>query len=213
MWPLLLLSVFAIYVIINRAVFWLNYVPRTDDALNSVLRGRSQTAAARGDGELALVLSRGIRDSNLNSASAELALERELLKAARFLNSLDTVAMVAPMLGLLGTVSGMVQVFQRVAAEQGAVNPSLLADGIWSALLTTAFGLIVAIPALAAYRYFRSRLIRWENRLRTCVDDALRLSVTAEKGAFPSGRGLRKVMDAAKGVPPAAEDEATKGGA
>jgi biopolymer transport protein ExbB len=179
--PIALLSVYAVFVILNRAVFFAQHVRATDRELDNVLRGTS-LLPERLAGELAPLLARGMKERRVDAKRAELAVESELLEGTRYLNSLDTVAMVAPMLGLLGTVSGMVATFQKVAELEGQVNPSILAGGIWEALLTTAFGLIVAIPALMAYRYFRSRLIRWENRLRTVVDDAGHLAREARGG-------------------------------
>jgi len=171
MYPLVLLSVYALYVILNRAAFFLSQARRTDRELENVLRGTS-LLPERLEGELAPLLARGLKQRAIDDKRAELAIEHELLEGARYLNSLDTVAIVAPMLGLLGTVSGMIATFQKVAELQGQVNPSVLAGGIWEALLTTAFGLLVAIPALIGYRYFKSRLIRWENHLRTVAEDA-----------------------------------------
>lgn len=171
MYPLALLSVYAVFVLINRALFFSAHVRKTDDELENVLRGTS-LLPERLEGELAPLLARGLKERNLDTKRAELSVEHELLEATRFLNSLDTVAMVSPMLGLLGTVSGMVTTFQQVAELQGQVNPSVLAGGIWEALLTTVFGLLVAIPSLMGYRFFRSRLMRWENHLYTVVDDA-----------------------------------------
>lgn len=179
MYPLFLLSVYTLFVILNRGVFFATQLRRTDGELDSVLRGTS-LLPDRLEGVLAPLLARGIKHGDFNHGRANLAVEHELLEATRYLNSLDTVAMIAPMFGLLGTVTGMVRTFQTVAELEGAVNPSVLAGGIWEALLTTAFGLLVAIPALIAFRYFRSRLIRWENHLRTVVDDA---GVLALEGA------------------------------
>lgn len=75
----------------------------------------------------------------------------------RYLNSLGTIASIAPLLGLLGTVFGMIQVFAAIT-EYGVGNPTVLAGGISQALITTAAGLSVAIPALVAYRYLRGRV-------------------------------------------------------
>lgn len=75
----------------------------------------------------------------------------------RYLNSLGTIAAISPLLGLLGTVSGMIRSFTAITTE-GVGNPTVLAGGISEALVTTAAGLIVAIPALIAYRYLRSRV-------------------------------------------------------
>jgi biopolymer transport protein ExbB len=75
----------------------------------------------------------------------------------RYLNSLGTIAAISPLLGLLGTVSGMIRSFTAITA-QGVGNPTVLANGISEALITTAAGLTVAIPALIAYRYLRGRV-------------------------------------------------------
>jgi biopolymer transport protein ExbB len=77
----------------------------------------------------------------------------------RFLNTLGTIAAISPLLGLLGTVSGMIKIFQ-VVAVQGNSDFGLLALGISEALVTTAGGLTVAIPSLLFYRYFRGRVER-----------------------------------------------------
>ena len=75
----------------------------------------------------------------------------------RYLETLGTVAAVTPLLGLLGTVIGMVKVFTAITTH-GVGNPTVLAGGIAEALITTAAGLTVAIPALIGYRYYRSRV-------------------------------------------------------
>jgi biopolymer transport protein ExbB len=75
----------------------------------------------------------------------------------RYLNALGTIAAVSPLLGLLGTVSGMIRAFSAITT-QGVGNPTVLAGGIAEALITTAAGLAVAIPALIAYRYLRRRI-------------------------------------------------------
>ena len=75
----------------------------------------------------------------------------------RYLNTLGTIAMISPLLGLLGTVIGMIKVFSVITAV-GVGDPSQLADGISQALITTAAGLTVAIPSLIFHRYFRGRV-------------------------------------------------------
>lgn len=75
----------------------------------------------------------------------------------RYLNALGTIAAISPLLGLLGTVIGMIKVFAAITAN-GVGNPGVLAGGISEALITTAAGLCVAIPALIAYRYLRGRV-------------------------------------------------------
>jgi biopolymer transport protein ExbB len=75
----------------------------------------------------------------------------------RYLNPLGTIAQISPLLGLLGTVVGMIKVFAAITAN-GVGNPGVLAGGISEALITTAAGLSVAIPAVMGYRYLRSRI-------------------------------------------------------
>ncbi|HEX5788967.1 MAG TPA: MotA/TolQ/ExbB proton channel family protein, partial [Woeseiaceae bacterium] len=75
----------------------------------------------------------------------------------RYLETLGTIAAISPLLGLLGTVIGMVKVFSAITTH-GVGNPLVLAGGIAEALITTAAGLTVAIPALIGYRYFRNRI-------------------------------------------------------
>jgi biopolymer transport protein ExbB len=75
----------------------------------------------------------------------------------RFLNTLGTIAAIAPLLGLLGTVTGIMSAFNAI--NEGAIgDPRMLSGGISEALITTAAGLLVAIPALVAYRYLRGRV-------------------------------------------------------
>lgn len=86
---------------------------------------------------------------------------REVAHLERFVDILGTIAVVEPLMGLLGTVTGLIRAFRQVeaVASQGqGVNPSLLAGGIWEALITTAAGLIVAIPAYVGYRYLLGRV-------------------------------------------------------
>lgn len=75
----------------------------------------------------------------------------------RYLNTLGTIASITPLLGLLGTVIGMIKVFAAITS-QGVGNPAVLAGGISEALITTAAGLLVAIPSLIFYRYFRGKV-------------------------------------------------------
>ena len=78
---------------------------------------------------------------------------------ARNVEIVGTVAAVSPLLGLLGTVVGMIQVFKNFvdAYKEGAVGPDAFAEGIWQALITTAYGLVVAIPMLVIYKFLQGR--------------------------------------------------------
>ncbi len=88
---------------------------------------------------------------------------------------LATIAGVAPMLGFLGTVTGMIRAFQQIQNLQGNVNPSVLAGGIWEALVTTAFGLVVGIVAFFAYNFLLTRISKVINEMEQTATDFLDL--------------------------------------
>ena len=127
---------------------------------------------------------RGRARESLREAMEE-AGERVLADLERFTGVLATVATVSPLLGLLGTVTGMITVFQDVA---GVADPEIatLAGGIWEALVTTAAGLTVAIPTYIMHRYLMGRL---DYAARTLADESLRfldeLSEAAGAGEAP----------------------------
>jgi biopolymer transport protein ExbB len=93
----------------------------------------------------------------------------EVTLMSRHIRLLELIAMVAPLLGLLGTVLGMISAFQSLAAAEGAANASLLAGGIWVALLTTAAGLMVAIPAAVAAGLLAERVDRAAQMIEAAV--------------------------------------------
>ncbi len=93
----------------------------------------------------------------------------EVTAMSRHIRVLELIAMISPLLGLLGTVLGMIQSFQELALAEGAANASLLAAGIWQALLTTAAGLLVAIPAAIAASLLTDRVERAASAIETSV--------------------------------------------
>ncbi|MEK7250427.1 MAG: MotA/TolQ/ExbB proton channel family protein [Bacteroidota bacterium] len=88
---------------------------------------------------------------------------------------LASIAGIAPMLGFLGTVTGMISAFQIVESNSGIVNPALLAGGIWEALITTAFGLFVGIPVLAFYNYVVTRVGKFVHEMEVSSTEFLDL--------------------------------------
>ena len=107
---------------------------------------------------------------------------QEISKLEKGLSTLATIAGAAPMLGFLGTVTGMISAFMRIQELQGAAGPSDLAGGIWEALLTTAFGLVVGIPVLAAYNYLLSSIQKIVVNMEMVVTDVLDVIEDAAKG-------------------------------
>ena len=97
--------------------------------------------------------------------------DEESIRLHQKIGWLSLIANIAPMMGLLGTVSGMVKAFNEIASSGGQANPADLAKGISEALLTTLFGLIVAIPTTAAFAFLRNRLVRTVIEVGAIVED------------------------------------------
>lgn len=136
--------------------------------LEAVDAGRDDEAERRCRGEetpLGRVFLEGLRFREAERAEIRAAMEdvgrRQLNRLERYVGAIGALASVTPLMGLLGTVMGMIKVFQGVVQEagsQGMVDPTALAGGIWEALVTTAAGLAVAIPLYLGYRYLLGRL-------------------------------------------------------
>jgi len=120
-----------------------------------------QILALQQHSPLGRVLAAGLanrhRDRSLMIEAIEDAGRHVAHELERYLNALGTIAAISPLLGLLGTVTGMIRTFKAITVA-GVGNPAAMAGGIAEALITTAAGLIIAIPALVAYRYLRSRV-------------------------------------------------------
>ncbi|MCW7555660.1 MotA/TolQ/ExbB proton channel family protein [Endozoicomonas gorgoniicola] len=99
---------------------------------------------------IAVLLSHSGASKTMREEVAGLWLLKQKHTLHSWLKPLMLIGILAPMLGLLGTVMGLIDMFRNIAAVQGPVTPDILADGLWVAMFTTAFGLIVAIPSLAA---------------------------------------------------------------
>jgi len=104
--------------------------------------------------------------------SAERAAGRAVADLERGISTLGTIASVAPFIGLFGTVLGVMRAFKDLASAAGA-GPGLVAVGISEALICTAAGLLVAIPAVAAFNHFNQRISQFDNELRWMIDEVL----------------------------------------
>ncbi len=166
-WPLILASILALAIIIERFYSLRAAEVAPPTLLASVvqqLKGQGLTnemlVKLAADSPLGQIFAAGLR----NVTSSREVMKESIEEAGRavthdlerFLTSLGTIAAIAPLLGLLGTVIGMVEIFGSQTPTGG--NPAVLAHGISVALYNTAFGLIVAIPAMIFYRFFRARV-------------------------------------------------------
>lgn len=127
----------------------------------------------------AMTALHGGRTPKAAEAEAERRGNEEVMRMNRLLRLLEVIAMVSPLLGLLGTVLGMIQSFQELELAQGSANASVLAGGIWQALLTTAAGLIVAIPAAIAANLLAARVDNAAHQIENAV---ARLMAAEEAG-------------------------------
>lgn len=168
MWPLLLLSVLGVAVAIWR--WWvLSRVNRTVPSFMKELRTRlvegdidgAIRVCERHPSPVSSMVKAGLLRYGRPKDEIEKALEdasaHELAVLEKGLPILATIAMIAPLLGFLGTVTGMINSFEALASE-GLNNPAAVAQGISEALITTAAGLIIAIPIQMAYNYFVTRV-------------------------------------------------------
>ncbi len=172
MWPILLCSVIAFAIVIERLIRLrgeqINTKSFMEQISKSLKRNKVMEALElcdRTGGPIANILKAGILKHDRPRHEVREAIEdasiHEVPRLERNLPVLATVAHVAPLLGLLGTVTGMVAAFQVIeskASSLNPVNPGDLAGGIWEALMTTVFGLCVAIPTYVAYNYLVSRV-------------------------------------------------------
>ncbi len=168
-WPLIICSIIALALVIERfSSLRAARVapPRLLEEVLSVTRASLPSADVvnklADNSILGRVLASGVRavvaDPRITEESLRGAFESAgraaVHRMERYLNTLGTIASAAPYLGLFGTVIGMIEIFASQSPTTGS-NPAMLAHGISIALYNTAFGLIVAIPALIFYRYFR----------------------------------------------------------
>ncbi|MCC6695957.1 MAG: MotA/TolQ/ExbB proton channel family protein [Candidatus Hydrogenedentes bacterium] len=169
MYPIIVCSIIALAIAFER--FWTLRRATIDtrefmDAMRTVLRqNRIQEAVTicdETDAPVARIMKAGVLKHNRSKEDIREAIEDaghlEIPRLERYMSALATCANVAPLLGLLGTVQGMIKCFATIQHKQGQVNPSDLAEGIGNALITTAAGLTVAIPALVVYNYFVTRV-------------------------------------------------------
>jgi biopolymer transport protein ExbB len=172
MWPILLCSIFALAIIIERIWYLRKIQIDTHQFLNKILdkMKRHQIKEAleiceKRKNPISRILKAGILKYDRGRQQIKEAIEDAVLYEEPLLEknmtTLATIAHISPLLGLLGTVVGLVRCFQIIQEKSTAfqpVSPGDLAGGIWMALLTTVAGLVIAIPAFVAYNYLVSRI-------------------------------------------------------
>lgn len=168
MWMLLALSVIALAVVIERAISFARSPVGLAELERALASSGDQPPAPGGRGGATSLLDAASQNWRADAESLRAVLElrarEEVALRERGLPSLDVIARVSPLLGLLGTVLGMVDMF-RTLSLGGAVTASAVTGGIWKALFTTVAGLAVAIPVTIAHSLLSSRAARAEHEL------------------------------------------------
>jgi biopolymer transport protein ExbB len=166
-WLLIISSVVAVALIAERLMFLRNKTVAPPDLLNQVIKELGQhsvndTMLVRlaTHSPLGRIFAAGLKNMKSSTEVMKEAIEEAgratTHELERFLTTLGTIAAISPLLGLFGTVVGMIEIFGSQTA--GGNTPAILAHGISVALYNTAFGLIVAIPSMIFYRHFRARV-------------------------------------------------------
>ena len=164
MWAILFCSVVALAVAIDRFLVLRRAkinLPAFLVRIRGFIKNKDMSGAAsfclREKSPIGNMVRKGLKKFGMGHERVKEAIEsagrQEINKLEKGLSVLATIAGVAPLLGFLGTVTGMISAFMRIEDLQGSANPSDLAGGIWEALLTTAFGLAVGILAYTFYNY------------------------------------------------------------
>lgn len=184
--PLFILSLVAVYVIAERWRSLNNSRMEIDSFLREIEsmlkdgdRQRALTYCDSIDKPLARILKAGIRRLGRPIRDIEDAIrnagKKEIFHLEKRMNWLATIAGVAPLVGFTGTVTGMIEAFMDIQSLQGNVNPSVLAGGIWEALITTATGLIVGIIAYGFYNFLLGKINRMVHELENASADFIDL--------------------------------------
>ena len=166
-WPLLITSIIAVALIIERLVMLQerkivpkDLLPQLISAYQSQGINPAMLSNLAGHSPLGRIFAAGLK----NDKSSRYVMKESIEEAGRaathdlerFLTSLGTIATISPLMGLFGTVIGMIEIFGSQAPT--GTNPQLLAHGISVALYNTAFGLVIAIPSMIFYRHFRAKI-------------------------------------------------------
>ena len=177
MWPILFCSVVGLAIFLERFIRFGRMRRHGQGLENRViekLKGRDDQEACRiagaSDSPMGRVLVKALEVKDQDRETVETvivhATDEEIQGLSRYLQALATIGNITPMLGLLGTVMGMIKAFMVIQEMGGKVNASVLAGGIWEAMLTTAFGLAVALPIVVGHSYLLSQVDGYESRIQ-----------------------------------------------
>ncbi|GLI35372.1 MotA/TolQ/ExbB proton channel family protein [Desulforhabdus amnigena] len=157
MWPILLCSVVALALILTKALQYRDILRRISPSPEEIMKEKPAEVIP-----LIEAIEKGLDEKQVSFIGT-----REIREMEKGLGILTLVSVIAPLLGFTGTVTGMIQAFMVIAAQHGSrVDPSMVAGGIYEALITTAGGLFVAIPTHIALHFLEERLDEISMRLK-----------------------------------------------
>ncbi len=201
-WILLIMSLVAVSIMLIKIWQFSRLKPERRASIDKSLalwhKGETTSAKLILNGKysvekVALVAMRGLTDNTVDKTLLKEELNRiatlKLEQLRSYLRPLEVIATLSPLLGLLGTVIGMIMAFQQMAAAGNQVDPSVLSGGIWQALLTTAVGLTVAIPVVAVHTWLERKIERVASLMNDVVTQLFTSQITSEKSALNS-KGL-----------------------
>ena len=175
--PILLCSVLALAIFAERLIHYARLRSRgaglTERVVALIRQGKDQAAyetAVNSQSPMGQVLAQAMgvknQDRHVIESVIAHATDTEVRKLSSYTQALATIGNIAPLLGLLGTVIGMIKAFMVIQQMGGKVNAAVLAGGIWEAMLTTALGLAVALLTMVAYSYLIARIEKYEAKLQ-----------------------------------------------
>ena len=175
--PILLCSVLALAIFLERLIRFaqvrirgLGLVKTVAQYVRDGEHNQALELARRSDSPMGRILTHAIEVLDQDRETLETVIvhstEGEVRELSRYLQGLATIGNIAPLLGLLGTVLGMIKAFMVIQQMGGKVNAAVLAGGIWEAMLTTALGLSVALPTMVAHSYLVARVDKYEAQLQ-----------------------------------------------
>ncbi|MBU1170984.1 MAG: MotA/TolQ/ExbB proton channel family protein [Proteobacteria bacterium] len=175
--PILMCSALALAIFLERVIRFSRMRSRgaglAEKVAGLLLGGKETEALAlaeKSESPMGRVLAKAMDVKDLDREMLETvivnATDEEVRGLSTYIQALATIGNIAPLLGLLGTVIGMIKAFMVIQNMGGKVNAAVLAGGIWEAMLTTALGLAVALPTMVAHSYLTARVDAYEARLQ-----------------------------------------------
>ena len=205
MWPLLICSIIGASILMERSFFFSRLkfdYERFKDELLQQLRSKKIKAArdvckksSNPISRIAQVYLENFRNDELRDDILKREGSHVLEKLESWLRTLASITHIAPLLGLLGTVTGLVTAFHEIELLGGQVQPADLAGGIWQALITTVFGLVIAIPCMAGYHGFESKADKISRQMQFVVSELDEFFQKHSKSSFQAENPENKEDD------------------